>query len=110
MSVTETAFSQLMAIAGRERPSNVTFEEGPPALKSKFADDEAVSAVIAAGASVAADLWRLKGGAEQEVRVNTREGGAALTGYTSTNYFVNVFKKYVCAYPSRYRLEHKGGV
>jgi two-component system response regulator YesN len=35
---------------------------------------------------------------------------AALTGYTSTNYFVNVFKKYVCAYPSRYRLEHKGGV
>lgn len=82
MSVTETAFSQLMAIAGRERPSNVTFEEGPPALKSKFADDEAVSAVIAAGASVAADLWAAKGGAAQEVRVNTREGGAALTGYT----------------------------
>lgn len=33
---------------------------------------------------------------------------AALTGYTSTNYFVNVFKRYTRNYPSRYRLEHKG--
>jgi two-component system response regulator YesN len=33
---------------------------------------------------------------------------AELTGYTSTNYFLNVFKRYTCSYPSRYRLEHRG--
>ena len=82
MSLTEDAFAQLMRLYGRERPNFLRFEEGPPALATRFAADEAVSAVVAAGATVAADLWTLRCGQTQEVEVSTREAAASLNSYS----------------------------
>src|SRR5271168_5321504 len=82
MSMTQTAFDQLMRLYGRERPDFVTFDEGPTALATRFAADEAVSAALAAGGTVAADLWRLRTGESQRVEVSTREAAASLTSYT----------------------------
>src|SRR5215472_3386222 len=81
MSLTERAFGELMRLYGRERPDLVSFDEGPPALATRFAADEAVSAAVAAGATVAADLWTSRTGHEQRVEVATREAAAALTSY-----------------------------
>jgi crotonobetainyl-CoA:carnitine CoA-transferase CaiB-like acyl-CoA transferase len=82
MSLTRTAFDQLMRLYGRERPDFVTFDEGPTVLATRFAADEAVSAALAAGGTVAADLWRLRTGQAQRVEVSTREAAASLTSYT----------------------------
>src|SRR6185312_9189758 len=81
MDVAETAFSQLMALAARERPDFVTIENQPPALKTQFAADEAAAAAIAAGATIAADLWQMRTGQTQSVTVNSREAAAALVGF-----------------------------
>ncbi|HUZ11886.1 MAG TPA: CoA transferase [Caulobacteraceae bacterium] len=81
MSLTEQAFGELMRLYGRERPDYLGFDEAPPALATRFAADEAASAAIAAGASVAADLWTLRTGAAQAVEVATREAAAALTSF-----------------------------
>src|SRR5262249_3451720 len=56
MSLTQTAFGQLMRLYGREAPDFVRFDEGPQVLATRFAADEAVSAALAAGGTVAADL------------------------------------------------------
>src|ERR1700722_1856378 len=82
MSLTQTAFDQLMRLYGRERPDFVRFDEGPTLLATRFAADEAVSAALAAGGTVAADLWRLRTGEGQRVEVSTREAAASLTSYT----------------------------
>ena len=82
MSLTEQAFAQLMRLYGRERPDFVKFDEGPTALATRFAADEAVSAALAAGGTVAADLWKLRTGEPQRVEVSTREAAASLTSYT----------------------------
>jgi len=82
MSLTETALAQLMGLYGRERPDFVSFDEGPTALASRFAADEAVSAALAAGGAVAADLWTLRTGETQRVSVSTREAAASLTSYS----------------------------
>ena len=81
MSLTEQAFGELMALYGRERPDFVRFEEGPLALATRFAADEAVSAAVAAGATVAADIWEMRSGESQRVEVSTREAAASLTSY-----------------------------
>ena len=75
------AFSQLMRLAAREQPDFVTFEDGPPALATRFYAEEAAAAALAAGATVAADLWTLRSGDRQTVTVGTREAGAGLGGY-----------------------------
>ena len=82
MSLTEEAFAQLMGLYGRERPDFVRFDEGPTVLATRFAADEAVSAALAAGATVAADLWALRTGQAQQVAVSTREAAASLTSYS----------------------------
>ncbi|HEY1750753.1 MAG TPA: CoA transferase [Caulobacteraceae bacterium] len=82
MSLTETAFAQLMRLYGRARPDFVRFDEGPTVLATRFAADEAVSAALAAGATVAADLWEQRSGETQAVEVSTREAAASLTSYT----------------------------
>ncbi|HZZ86980.1 MAG TPA: CoA transferase, partial [Caulobacteraceae bacterium] len=82
MSLTQTAFDQLMRLYGRERPDFVGFDEGPTVLATRFAADEAVSAAMAAGGTVAADLWEMRSGERQRVRVGTREAAASLTSYT----------------------------
>ncbi|HEX3916763.1 MAG TPA: CoA transferase [Caulobacteraceae bacterium] len=82
MSLTQDAFAQLMRLYGRETPDFVSFDEGPHVLATRFAADEAVSAVMAAGGTVAADLWRLRTGEQQQVEVNTREAAASLTSYS----------------------------
>jgi crotonobetainyl-CoA:carnitine CoA-transferase CaiB-like acyl-CoA transferase len=82
MSLTEEAFGQLMRLYGRERPDFLTFDEGPTVLASRFAADEAVSAALGAGATVAADLWTLRTRERQAVEISTREAAASLTSYT----------------------------
>jgi crotonobetainyl-CoA:carnitine CoA-transferase CaiB-like acyl-CoA transferase len=82
MSLTQTAFGQLMRLYGPETPDFVRFDEGPHVLATRFAADEAVSAVLAAGGTVAADLWKLRTGEAQNVEVSTREAAASLTSYT----------------------------
>jgi crotonobetainyl-CoA:carnitine CoA-transferase CaiB-like acyl-CoA transferase len=82
MSLTQEAFGQLMRLYGRETPDFVRFDEGPTVLATRFAADEAVSAALAAGGTVAADLWKLRTGAGQRVDVSTREAAASLTSYS----------------------------
>jgi crotonobetainyl-CoA:carnitine CoA-transferase CaiB-like acyl-CoA transferase len=81
MSVAERAFEQLVALDGRARPDFVRIEEQTPALKTRFYADEAAAAAIAAGATVAADVWTLRGGARQSVTVGSREAAAGLVGF-----------------------------
>jgi len=81
MSLTEEAFGQLMRLYGRPRPDFVRFDEGARVLATRFAADEAVSAALAAGAAVAADLWEMRSGEGQSVEVSTREAAASLTSY-----------------------------
>ena len=82
MSLTEDAFGQLMRLYGRGRPDFVKFVEGRHVLATRFAADEAVSAAVAAGAAVAADLWTLRTGETQTVEVSTREAAASLNSYS----------------------------
>jgi len=82
MSLTQTAFAQLMRLYGRAQPDFVSFDEGATALATRFAADEAVSAALAAGATAAADLWELRTGETQRVEVNTREAVASLNSYS----------------------------
>ena len=82
MSLTQTAFTQLMRLYGRAPPDFVSFDEGAPALATRFAADEAVSAALAAGATAAADLWELRTGETQRVAVSTREAAASLNSYS----------------------------
>ena len=65
MSLTHQALEQLLRLAGREQPDFVEIEAGPPALETRFAADEAAAAALAAGAVIAADLWRLRTGEAQ---------------------------------------------
>ena len=81
MSAVETAFAGLMRLYGREPSDFVAFDEGPPALATRFKADEAAAASLAAGAAVAADLWTLRTGETQGVRVSTREAAASLTSF-----------------------------
>src|SRR5262249_33818638 len=81
MSVAERAFEELIALDGRTRPDFVRIDEETPALKTRFYADEAAAAAIAAGATVAADIWTLRSGAKQDVRVSTREAAAGLVGF-----------------------------
>lgn len=81
MSVADVAFGQLMRIAGRAAPDFVRIESDVPALKTRFYADEAAAAAIAAGATVAADIWTLRSGKKQSVTVNTREAAASLVSF-----------------------------
>lgn len=81
MSIATTALDQLMALDGRAVPDFVEIEEGAPALATRLPADEAAAAAQAATGVAAADLWRLRGGDEQTVRVATREAAAGLVGF-----------------------------
>lgn len=81
MPLADSALCGLMQLAGREQPDFVTIESEPPALKTRFYADEAAAAAIAAGATIAADIWTLRTGEKQHVTVGTREAGASLVGF-----------------------------
>jgi crotonobetainyl-CoA:carnitine CoA-transferase CaiB-like acyl-CoA transferase len=81
MSVADSALNGLMALAGREPAEFVTIVNEPPALKTRFYADEAAAAAIAAGATIAADIWTLRTGEKQNVTVGTREAGASLVSF-----------------------------
>lgn len=81
MSVSYAALEELMSLAGRGRPDFVTIVEEAPALKTRFYADEAAAAAIAAGAAMAAELWTLRSGQQQDVRVSTRQAGASLVSF-----------------------------
>ena len=82
MSIAERALAGLMALGGRTQPDFVTIAGGAPALKTRFYADEAAAAALAAGAVTAADIWTLRAGEKQSVRVDTREAAAGLVGFT----------------------------
>jgi crotonobetainyl-CoA:carnitine CoA-transferase CaiB-like acyl-CoA transferase len=81
MTAANQALAHLMRLAGREQPDFVAFEGGPPALATRFHAEEAAAAALAAGATIAADLWKLRSGEGQTVTVGTREAAAGLGGY-----------------------------
>lgn len=87
MSTIQTAFSQLISIAGRSPPDFVTFENRPPALKTRFAADEAAAAAIGANLTLAADIWASRSGETQTAIVNPREVAAGLTGFQHQKFF-----------------------
>lgn len=77
----ETAFRQLMILAGRQRPDFVRIEEGPAAMKTRFHAEAAAAAALAAVGTMAADIWTQRTGQAQEVSVSTREAGASLVSF-----------------------------
>lgn len=81
MTPTETAFRQLMDVAARSRPENVEIDEQPSSMKTRFHAEAAATATLAAVGTMAADLWELRGGGRQQVKVSTREAGAALVSF-----------------------------
>jgi crotonobetainyl-CoA:carnitine CoA-transferase CaiB-like acyl-CoA transferase len=81
MNVAEHAFSELMRIAGRDRPDFVRLDAGVPALKTRYYAEDAAAAALAAGATVAADIWSLRSGERQEISVSTREAAAGLVSF-----------------------------
>lgn len=81
MAVANAAFGELINLAGREAPDFVRIVTEAPALKTRFYADEVAAAAIAAGATVAADIWALRSGERQTVTVHTREAGARLVGF-----------------------------
>jgi crotonobetainyl-CoA:carnitine CoA-transferase CaiB-like acyl-CoA transferase len=81
MSLAHEALAQLLCLAGREPAEFVTIEEGPPALPTRFAADQAAAAALAAGGAIASDLWRLRAGERQTVSVSTREAAIGLVSF-----------------------------
>ncbi|WP_374570728.1 CoA transferase [Phenylobacterium sp.] len=81
MSPAYAALDALMQIAGRERPQWAVIEGGANAMKTRFYAEEAAAAALAAIGVAAADLWTLRTGETQEVRVSTREAAAALVSF-----------------------------
>ena len=77
----QDAFEGLMTLAGRATPDFVTFDAAAPALATRFKADEAAAAALAAGATMAADLWTLRAGEAQSVRVAPREAAASLSSF-----------------------------
>ena len=81
MTTARQALDQLMALDGRPVPSFVSLDEDAPALDTRFAADQAIAAAQAATGILAADIWSMRGGAGQTVRVATREAGAGLVSF-----------------------------
>jgi crotonobetainyl-CoA:carnitine CoA-transferase CaiB-like acyl-CoA transferase len=81
MSVADSAFAELMGIAGRDVPDFVEIENQQPALKTRYYAGEAAAASIAVGAVMAADIWEQRTGWSQKVRVGTREASASMIGF-----------------------------
>ena len=81
MPLADDALAQLLRVAGRAPADFATIETGAPALPTRFAADEAAAAALTAGAVIAADLWRMRGGAPQRVEVSTREAAAGLVSF-----------------------------
>ncbi|MEE8399094.1 MAG: CoA transferase [Desulfobacterales bacterium] len=78
MSIADLAFEELMRIAGRQPPDFVEIKDETPALRTRFYAGEGAAAVIAAGATMAADIWETRTGQSQTVHVGTREASASL--------------------------------
>jgi crotonobetainyl-CoA:carnitine CoA-transferase CaiB-like acyl-CoA transferase len=79
--VTHAALGQLMDLAGCGRPEFVFVEIGVLAMKTRFFAEEAAAAALAAGGAIAAEIWRLRAGRGQTVRVSTREAAAGLVSF-----------------------------
>src|ERR1700722_6844341 len=79
--IAEQALGDLMKIAGHARPDFVTIVPGSLAMKTRFFAAEMASAALAAGGTIAADIWRLRGGGEQRVGISTREAAAGLVSF-----------------------------
>src|SRR5580693_6024041 len=79
--IAERALRDLMKIASRARPDFVTIAPGPLAMKTRFFAEEMAAAALAAGGAIAADIWRLRGGREQQVSISTREAAAGLVSF-----------------------------
>ena len=81
MTIADDALAGLLALSGRDGAGAATILSGAPAVATRFAADEAAAAALAAGGTVAADIWTLRTGQTQGVTVSTREAAAGLSGY-----------------------------
>jgi crotonobetainyl-CoA:carnitine CoA-transferase CaiB-like acyl-CoA transferase len=81
MSVAHAALENLLALTARAPVNDVAIETGAPALKTRVFAEEAAAAALAAGASVAADLWTLRSGERQHAAVSTRAAAASLLSF-----------------------------
>src|SRR5690348_8577869 len=81
MRAADTAFSQLCQIAGRPNRGDVSIQTERRALKTRFFAEDAAAAALAAGGAVAADIWSMRSGRVQHVRVSTREAAAGLVSF-----------------------------
>lgn len=81
MSIANSAFQDLMRLAGREPSDFVEFDNGERGMKTRFHAEAAAAAALAATGAMAAELWTQRTGARQTVSVSTREAGAALISF-----------------------------
>jgi crotonobetainyl-CoA:carnitine CoA-transferase CaiB-like acyl-CoA transferase len=72
------AFEQLWQMANLPLPADVEFQGQDPILPLPFRVGDAGAAVIAASAAMAAELWRLRTGRRQRVRVAVDAAAAAM--------------------------------
>jgi len=77
MSIAAKALSQLMAIPGKSVPGWLELRDEAPALPTRFHVGEAAGAALAAGGAMAATLWEMRTGEQQEVAVGTRHAVGA---------------------------------
>ena len=81
MSIAETALRQLMAGVGSTTPESIEIDEGRSALQTPFRVAEGAAAALAAGATLAAEIWQMRSSQTQQVRVSTREAAASLISF-----------------------------
>ena len=75
------ALDELMALAGRTRPADLSIDEGATALDTRFFAEEACAAVLAACGALVTEI-----GEPQAVSVSTREAAAALVSFLQNRF------------------------
>ena len=78
-----------------------------PVLATRFSVGEAASAVLAAQAIAAADLWSLRGGAGQSIEVDVRAAAASLISFAYLRYGAGAFERQANPTTALYRA--RGG-
>lgn len=75
------AFEYLNRITGLAPMSVPAFEGADPILPTPFHAAEAAGASLGLSASIAAEIWRLRGGDKQEIALDLKAGAASLLSF-----------------------------
>jgi crotonobetainyl-CoA:carnitine CoA-transferase CaiB-like acyl-CoA transferase len=79
--MTRAVLDALHESLGLPRPSEVEISGADPVLPTRFRVGEAAAAALAATALAAAEIWRLRTGRRQRVRVDVTGAAASLLGF-----------------------------